>query len=152
MRLHFTLLLLFATLVVDAKAAAPAVKGNTALARYEQAVADFDAHRLDQARRAFEKLLQDASLPADLQDNCFYWLGESHYAREAWQDALGCFLKVLEHPDSNKEEDARLKLAMCWQNLGERGRACSEARALLGRFPSGPNAQRARRLLERCRP
>jgi TolA-binding protein len=139
-------------LMVESHAATPAVKGNTALARYEQAVADFDAHRNDRARKSFESLLQDASLPADLQDNCYYWLGESHYAREAWQDALGCFLKVLEHEESNKEEDARLKLALCWQNLGERDRACSEARALLGRFPAGASAPRAKRMLERCRP
>lgn len=130
--------------------AAPALKGDTALARYEQAVADFDAKRRDRARKGFESLLQDPGLPADLQDNCYYWLGESHYARGAWQDALGCFLKVLEHELSNKEEDARLKLALCWQNLGERDRACAEARALLGRFPGSDAAPRAKRLLERC--
>lgn len=138
--------------VAPLQAAAPALKGNTVLARYEQAVADFDANRQNKARKSFESLLQDSALPVDLQDNCYYWLGESHYAQGAWQDALGCFLKVLEHEQSNKEEDARLKLALCWQNLGEGHRACAEARALLERFPGGVTAARARRLVERCSP
>jgi len=131
--------------------AATGVRAGTVLGRYEQAVAFFNDDRVSQARRAFETLLADSTLPGDLRDNCYYWLGETHYAREAWLDALACFFKVLEHPQSNKEEDARLKTALCWQHLGERERACREARALLERFPAGEAAPRARRLLERCR-
>lgn len=128
----------------------PPVKSGTILAQYEQALASFNAGRADRARGQFEDLLQRTDLPEDLRDNCSFWLGEAWYAKRAWLDALSCFLKVLEQPESNKEEDARLKIALCWQNLGEPQRACAEARALLGRFPDGEAAPRARRLLERC--
>lgn len=121
------------------------------LARYEQALAAFNAGRAQAAQRRFEELLARADLPPDLRDNCSYWLGEALYARRQWLDAAACFLKVLEHPQSNKEEDARLKMALCWRNLDQPERACREARALLGRFPAGEAAPRARRLLERCR-
>jgi TolA-binding protein len=128
------------------------VKSGTLLAQYEQALASFNAGRAERARAQFEGLLTRPDLPLDLRDNCSYWLGEAWYAQKAWLDALACFLKVLEQADANKEEDARLKIALCWQNLGEPERACTEARTLLGRFPTGESAPRARRLLERCPP
>jgi TolA-binding protein len=154
MRRHRILLLLGCSLlfaVADLRAAAP-VQDGTVLARYEQALASFNAGRSTQARTQFEQLLRRADLPEDLRDNGVFWLGECWYAERAWLDALACFLKVLEHPGSNKEEDARLKIALCWQNLKEPERACAEARALLARFPAGEAAPRARRLLERCPP
>lgn len=144
-------MLVLAWVLAARAAVAPMVQAGTVLARYEQALASFNEGRQQRAQRQFQDLLQRADLPIDLQDNCSYWLGESRYAQRAWLDAMACFLKVLEHPQSNKEEDARLKIALCWQNLGDPARACREARALLGRFPSCEAAPRARRLLEHCR-
>lgn len=128
----------------------PSPEGASPTFRYDAAVASFNAGRHQAAGRDFEALLRDPALPDDLRDNCMYWLGESHYARRQWLDALACFQKVLEHVQSNKEEDARLKIALCWLNLGDTGRACREARALVERFPDCEAAPRARRLLERC--
>jgi TolA-binding protein len=128
------------------------VKNGTLLAQYEQALESFNAGRAERAGEQFQDLLARADLPEDLRDNCSFWLGEARYSKRAWLDALSCFLKVLEHTGSNKEEDARLKIALCWQQLGEIERACAEARTLLGRYPDGSSAPRVRRLLELCPP
>jgi len=132
--------------------AARAAGGDAAVqdfvARYEAALDAFQAGAYVDARAAFERLLAAADLRSDYQDNCYFWIGECRYAVKDYLGALACFFKVLEFPWPNKEADARMKIALCWFNLGDRGRACLEARTLAERAPDGPFAERARRLTE----
>lgn len=122
--------------------------GPDFLGRYDAALERFRAGDYAPAQTALENLLGSDDLRADYQDNCYFWIGECQYARKNYLDALASFFKVLEFPWPNKDADARMKIALCWFNLGDRPRACLEAGALAAREPDGPFAARARRLME----
>jgi TolA-binding protein len=116
--------------------------------RYAAALQSFKSAEYDEARAQFQALLQSPDLRPSFSDNCYFWMGESYYAQKSWLDAATCFFKVLEYPRSNKEEDARMKIALCWFNLGDRARACTESQSLLTQFPYTHFARRAHQLVE----
>jgi len=116
--------------------------------RYQAALHAFDTQEYDQAQNMFQNLLQSSDLRPSYSDNCYYWMGECSYAKKEWLDAITFFFKVLEYPRSNKEEDARMKIALSWFNLGERPRACAEVQSLLTLFPETNFAYRATQLAE----
>lgn len=115
---------------------------------YQVSLEAFRAGRYADADRGFSTLLLNPHRRSEYLDNLYYWLGECRYADQAWLDAMSCFLKVLEFPWPGKEESARMKIALCWQNLNEPARACAEATTLKDRFPDGEYAARAERLMQ----
>ncbi len=143
---HFLLLCFVFGLAV----ALPAKAGTEASfdSLYQQALGQFRAGEYANAEEGFSALLTGPERNSKLLDNCYYWLGECRYADQAWLDALSYFYKVLEFPWPGKEEASRLKIALCWQNLGDSERACLEARALFELFPEGEYEARAKRLAE----
>jgi TolA-binding protein len=114
--------------------------------RYDQALQLFNAAQYKPAVQAYRALLMAPDLRPSYADNCYFWMGESYYAQKLWLDASTCFFKVLEFPRPNKEEDARMKLALSWYNMGDRPRACAEASSLLHLFPDSHFTKRARSL------
>ncbi len=115
--------------------------------RYTAALAGFKARLYVQAEKDFRELLQEESLQESLRDNCWYWIGECHYAKGAWLDALAEFSRVVGWPGSNKMEAAQLKIALCWQNLDENARACRTARAMKTLWPAGEYTSQAERMI-----
>jgi len=71
------------------------------------------------ARDLFQDFLN--RYPKDeLAANAQYWLGETYYAREEWNDAIVEFQKVLkEYKGSDKVPDALLKIGMSFQAQGD---------------------------------
>jgi TolA-binding protein len=146
-RTHLLILLL---LILGSWRSSEAEPGGEAtfVERYEATLESFRRGDYGEAQAGFQQLLGAPDLRSDYQDNCYFWIGECQYARRDYLDALASFSKVLEFPWPSKEIDARMKIALCWFNLGERARACLEADALVARDPEGPFAVRARRLAE----
>ncbi len=115
-------------------------------ARYDAALQLFQSGQYAVAVLAYQDLLLAEDLRPTYADNCYFWMGESYYAQKLWLDASACFFKVLEFPWPNKEEDARMKLALSWFNLGDRPRACAEISSLLNLFPQTRFQKRAAKL------
>jgi len=73
--------------------------------------------RYDMAAAAFKQFLL-AFPDSELIDNAQYWLAESFYASDNFDQALQDFQVVIdEHPRSSKVPDALLKMGFCNYNL-----------------------------------
>jgi tol-pal system protein YbgF len=73
----------------------------------------------------------------ELIGNAYYWLGESHYARQQYEEASLTFLKAYElFPNGNKTHDNLLKLGMALSQLGKNNEACITFGKLLDSMPS----------------
>lgn len=86
---------------------------------YALARSKIDAGQTQRAR----ELLQDflARFPRDeLAPNAQYWLGETYYGEQKWNEAIVEFQKVLkEYKTSDKVPDALLKIGMAFQAQGD---------------------------------
>lgn len=73
--------------------------------------------RYDMAAASFKQFLL-AFPDSELVDNAQYWLAESYYASNNFEQALRDFQRVIdEHPRSSKVPDALLKMGFCNYNL-----------------------------------
>jgi len=75
--------------------------------------------------------------PTDpLAGNAKYWLGETFYVRQDYQQAAVTFAEAYqEYPDSGKAPDNLLKLGMSLSALGSQSDACGTFVELLKRYP-----------------
>jgi tol-pal system protein YbgF len=75
--------------------------------------------------------------PSDpLAGNAKYWLGETFYVRQDYQQAAITFAEAYqEYPDSGKAPDNLLKLGMSLSALGSQNDACGTFAELLKRYP-----------------
>lgn len=86
--------------------------------------------------------------PGDpLAGNAKYWLGETFYVRQDYQQAAVTFAEAYqEYPDSGKAPDNLLKLGMSLSALGSQSDACGTFVELLKRYP-----QAAATILQRAK-
>jgi TolA-binding protein len=66
-----------------------------------------------------------------------------------YEQAILEFQKVFAYPNSNKYDDAQLKLGLCYMQLNNYDRAKGEFDKLLREYPSSEYAGRARSYLSR---
>lgn len=111
--------------------------------QYEAAFSHLTKHDLPSAEAAFIAFLQ--AHPDDpLAGNAQYWLGETYYARDRFEDAAVAFLEGYQtYPDSPKAADNLLKLGMSLARIGRREEACTTFAKLSQDFPNaGTNIKR----------
>jgi TolA-binding protein len=119
-------------------------------ADYDKALATFRGAKVkadyEQAAAQFAALTQRKDA-GSLQGNTIFWLAESYYGLKDYLRALNCFEKVLLTPKSNKEEDARYKVAVCYVRLGWNDAAKWELTRFLRDFPSSSKVETVRKEL-----
>ena len=95
------------------------VPGGTDQENYQAAFELLKEQEYELASLAFIRFL--SSFPgSSLIDNAQYWLSESYYAANQFQEALDQFTKVIEnYPRSRKVSDALLKIGYCHFELGD---------------------------------
>jgi tol-pal system protein YbgF len=92
--------------------------------------ADYDA-----AEAAFQEFLT-AHPDGELAGNAYYWLGETFYVRNNYQQAAINFLKGYQQfPASTKAPDNLLKLGITLSRLGKTAEACATFAELSRKFP-----------------
>jgi len=114
---------------------------------YKTALSYFNQRQNDKAIILFQEIL-DKSRNHSLADNCQYWLGECYYSKALYQKAIVEFEKVFTYTVSNKEDDAQLKLGLCYMRLQDRENAKRELTRLISRYPNSEFVDLARRLLK----
>lgn len=119
-------------------------KGGDLDAAYRDALRKYMDKRYDEAVAAFEALLA-AGIPAPLDDNCHYWIGESFFGLKNYQAAIARFDEVLEFEWSNKKDDSQVMIARCYARMGETARAKTEYQKVLDVYPASPYLDLARR-------
>ena len=95
------------------------VPGGTDQENYQAAFELLKEQEYELASLAFIRFL--STFPgSSLIDNAQYWLSESYYAANQFQQALDQFTKVIEnYPRSRKVSDALLKIGYCHFELGD---------------------------------
>ena len=80
--------------------------------------------------------------------NAHYWVGESHYLLNQYDQAAVEFKLLLDkYPNSTKTQDAMLKLAIIHDNKGDHELAKKEFSQVVKRFPGSTAAQIAKQHL-----
>jgi len=115
---------------------------------YQNALAEYNNRNYKLAIQLFEELLA-RNATSSLSDNCRYWIGEAYYGLGNFNQAIIEFTKVFSFNNSNKMDDAQLKLGLCYWKLGDRERARQEFERLLGDYPTSEYVEKAKQLLSR---
>jgi tol-pal system protein YbgF len=96
-----------------------------------------------QAIAKFEELLK--KFPAGTYaDNCFYWIGECQFSQGNFAKAIASFRKVFTFPETEKADDAQLKLGYCYLRLGEKKQAADAFKKVVSLYPDSEYAERAK--------
>ncbi len=123
----------------------PPPKGVSApeAALYQKALDSFYGRKYDEAMKTFEEL-QSKYPKGSYADNAAYWIGESQYALGNYAKAVASFRAVLEYKDTEKADDAQLKLGYCHLRLGDRKAAAAEFRKVVSLYPDSEYLERAK--------
>ena len=120
-----------------------AVGKNDAFNMYQGALAYYRQQQYDRSLAEFDRLLQKAPM-SEWSDNAQYWKGECYYGLRKYQQALIEFTKVFAFSNTDKADDAQIKIARCHISLGERGRALAALRKLIDEYPDSEYVSTAR--------
>ncbi len=115
--------------------------------RYDRARALYEARRYKEAAQEFQALIATDS-NNKLADNCQYWVGECYYGMLAYNQAIIEFEKVFTFHDSDKNDDAQLKLGLCYTRTGNVEKAKAEFQKLLDSYPDSEFRARAQYYLQ----
>lgn len=130
-------------------ASEPVPEFDSAQAAYDAAYTKVEDNQYRAAVRYFQAFLERHS-GSDLVPNAYYWLGEAHYVRREFEDALVAFNKVLEqYPDSNKAAAALLKVGFSFYELEDMEGARQALERVVERFPDSSEARLAKRRLDK---
>lgn len=109
---------------------------------YQEALKEYRAGNYESAIGRFTEIMTVA--PAStLADNAQYWVGESWLSLKDYSRALEAFQKVLTYPDTNKEEDAHLKIGVTHAAMGEMDTAKKELKEVVETYPDSEAAKLA---------
>jgi tol-pal system protein YbgF len=110
---------------------------------YERVLTSFKEGNLDESRQGFTAFL--AEYPnSDLAPNARYWLGESHYGKKDYKQAIDSYDRVeLDYPQSEKVPAAILKKGFAYLALKDKKRASSAFKQVVTLYPKSPEAGKA---------
>lgn len=80
----------------------------------------------------------------DLEDNCYYWIGESNFGLKNYQAAIEFFEKVFNYKISEKKDDAAIMIANSYWEMGNKQEAIKEYKKFIEKFPASPYNKRAK--------
>ena len=112
-------------------------------AEYERVLAYFKEGNLDGSREGFSAFLTEYP-NSDLAPNARYWLGESHYGKKDYKQAIESYDRVeLDYPQSEKVPAAILKKGFAYLALKDKKRASSAFKQVVTLYPKSPEAGKA---------
>jgi len=86
---------------------------------YQSGLGSYNAGQYDQAIGAFSQTVVSGQ-PPELVPNAYYWMGESYFAMQRYQESLPYFEYVTNAGPEYKRSMAFYKLALANNNLGNR--------------------------------
>ncbi len=127
---------------------AEAAGEGDAAARYEQAFEQLQAGDYGAAGDGFREIVDDYG-DSDYADNARYWLAETYYVTDDYDEAMGHFEAIIDAPESSKHPDALLKAGYIHYERSEWEQARERLEAVLEAAPDSTVADLARNRLER---
>ncbi len=113
------------------------------MAEYEAALGAFKSRKYSDAAAEFQKMLDD-NVPAQIADNCHYWIGESNYGMKKYSEALKQFSEVLKFRRSEKKGDAQFMIGQCYERMGNRAKAKAAFEKVVKDYPMNPHVRQAK--------
>ncbi|MDI6802627.1 MAG: tetratricopeptide repeat protein [Bacteroidota bacterium] len=86
----------------------------------------------------------DGGARKDLEDNCYYWMGEANFGMKNYQAAIEFFEKVFNYKISEKKDDAAIMIANSHWEMGNKQEAIKEYKKFIEKFPASPYNKRAK--------
>ena len=120
-----------------------AVGTSDAFNMYQGALYYYRHEQYSRALAEFDRLLQEAPM-SEWSDNAQYWKGECYYGLGKYQQALLEFTKVFAFSNTDKADDALLKIARCHLRREDRDRALAALRKLVDEYPDSEYVPTAR--------
>jgi tol-pal system protein YbgF len=112
-------------------------------AEYERVLAFFKDGNLDGSREGFSAFLVEYP-NSELAPNARYWLGESHYGKKDYKQAIDSYDRVeMDYPQSEKVPAAILKKGFAYLALKDKKRASSAFKQVVTLYPKSPEAGKA---------
>lgn len=115
--------------------------------RYQEAFTLHQKNRNVEAIEIFRQLIAE-DRTNELSDNAQYWLGECYYSLKQYSRAVIEFEKVLSFANTNKDDDAQIKIALCYLSLGNRKKANEQFQILIDRYPRSEFVAKARQYMK----
>ena len=120
-------------------------------AAYRDAFALLKAGQYDQSIKGFTSYLQ-AYPNGQYADNAQFWVGEAYYVTRRFEPAISQYQNLIaNYPESQKQAQARLKIAYSFDELGRREEAAQILIQLKRDYPESAAAQLAEQRLQRMR-
>ncbi len=113
------------------------------VAEYQNALTLFNQNKYKESAAKLLELI-NRSITKSLEDNCYYWLGESYFGMKDYTTAISYFEKVFTYKVSEKKDDAAIMVANCYWEMGKTAEAKKEYKNFLEKFPASPYAKRAK--------
>ena len=112
-------------------------------ALYKKASNLYYGHKYAEAIPVYHEL--ESKYPeGSYADNAVYWIGECQFALKKYDEAVASFKRVLEFKETEKADDAQIKLGYCYVRLGNRKQAAEEFRKLVSLYPDSEYLERAK--------
>ena len=118
---------------------------------YRNGVVLYGSNRHVEARAAFQKVF-DADPSGELADNALFWIGETYYAANDFNNAIRFYKRVAdEYGDQNKAPDAMYKLALAYEKTSDLVLARTTLQEVIKRYPYSAPAASAKSELNRIK-
>jgi tol-pal system protein YbgF len=118
---------------------------------YRNAITLYGKNRYPEARAAFQQVF-DADASGDLADNALFWIGETYYAANDFNNAIRFYKRVAdEYGDQNKAPDAMYKLALAYEKTSDLALARTTLQQVIARYPYSAPAASAKAELNRIK-
>ncbi|HEV8658414.1 MAG TPA: tetratricopeptide repeat protein [Thermoanaerobaculia bacterium] len=119
--------------------------------KYRNAITLYGKNRYPEARAAFQQVF-DADASGDLADNALFWIGETYYAANDFNNAIRFYKRVAdEYGDQNKAPDAMYKLALAYEKTSDLALARTTLQQVIARYPYSAPAASAKAELNRIK-
>lgn len=138
-----------AEMVANAPAGGPVQAGQDPKIRYyDEALKAYNEKKYADARGLLKEFIK-AAPDHKMVSNARFWIGETFYADNAFDDAILAYEEVIQRsPDSVKVPDSMLKQAYAFMQLGDKKAARGILGALIEKFPKHKLADTARKKLD----
>jgi tol-pal system protein YbgF len=111
---------------------------------YQSAYSDYSIGKYELAYSGFKSFIEKYP-NTELAPQAQFYLGECFYSRKMWEDAIKEYQKVEElYNRSDQIISAKLKIALCYENLGKKQEALKLFSLIVENFPKRPESLTAK--------